>query len=94
LVLQQREDQHHEWDDLQQKVNDAKDRLRLIKELETAQRLKVTAEKTRLQQGRSTTLQMVLFEQDFLNAGVSRIIAGAEILDLVASLRSFSDIAH
>ncbi len=90
-VNQQAADQEHEWEELQQRLSDGKRRFTLSSELEAAQLGKVKAEQSRLQAGRSTTYQMEMFEQEFLGAQVGRVLAAAQILEVIASMRIFED---
>lgn len=77
------------WMDLSRKFEDAKNRLSLAIELEKAQQKKVDFEKTRRGRGRSTTIQVIQFEQDYASAQVSRINLESEIINLHAQLKTF-----
>ncbi len=80
-----------EWDELQRQLIDAKARLQLATELEAAQKSKLDYEKERHQRGRSTTYQILLFEQDYANAQLMVIRAKAEILTIASRLKTFGD---
>jgi outer membrane protein TolC len=82
-------EQEREWNDLSQKLEDAKKRLILANSVETAQHEKLLHEKTRHSRGRTTTFQVLLFEQDFANAQLAYLRAQAEILGLVAQMKTF-----
>jgi hypothetical protein len=60
-------------------------------ELEDAQKLKFNAERKRMQEGRSTTYQIFLFEQDFLNAQLGRIQAMAQVLDVLTNMKAYEE---
>ncbi len=80
-----------EWDDLLQQLKEAETRLRLSNEIEVAQKEKLNYEKQRLSVGRTTTYQTLLFEQDYANAQLATIKAKADILGIVAKLKSYGD---
>lgn len=82
-----------EWEDLLRQLNDAKIRLQLANEIESAQRQKLDYEKDRLERGRTTTYQILLFEQDYASAQLGTIKAKADILGIIAKLKSFGDAA-
>lgn len=80
-----------EWEELLRQLSDARQRLKLASELETAQRRKLEYEKERHERGRSTTYQILLFEQDFANAQLMTIKAKADILMIASRLKTFGD---
>ncbi len=80
-----------EWDELLRQLSDAKIRLQLANEIESAQKQKLEYEKNRLERGRTTTYQILLFEQDYANAQLGAIKAKADILSIIAKLKSFGD---
>ena len=84
-------DQENDWRVIAQQFETAKKRLALAIELESAQERKLEAERIRHRQGRSTTYQISLFEQDFLNAQLTRVRAASEILSLRAQMRIYQD---
>jgi outer membrane protein TolC len=67
----------------------AKKRLALAVELESAQQSKVNFERDRRGRGRSTTYQVIQFEQDYAAAQVTRINLESEILNIYAQLKTF-----
>lgn len=74
--------QEQQWVDLTQKFEDAKQTLRLATSLEKAQKEKLENERTRLRQGRTTTYQVLLFEQEYNSAQAAKVQAAARILNL------------
>ncbi|HYX36651.1 MAG TPA: TolC family protein [Oligoflexus sp.] len=82
-----------EWEDLVRQLSDAKTRLHLATEIESAQKQKLEYEKNRLERGRTTTYQILLFEQDYSSAQLGTIKAKADILGIIAKLKSFGDAA-
>ncbi|MBF0208284.1 MAG: TolC family protein, partial [Oligoflexia bacterium] len=83
-------DLRQEYTDLRQKFFEAKKRVALAFMLQTAQRKKLEHERTQLQKGRTTTFQVLTFEQEGAAARLSYIKSKAEVLKIVAQLRSFS----
>lgn len=86
---QKKYDNQNQWEELVQKLADAKERLKVITELEQAQKLKFEAERKRQSQGRSTSYQIFLFEQDYLNAQLSRVQAAALVLTTYSQIKTF-----
>ena len=82
-------DQASERLDLLAKLEDARERLKLSYTIEEAQRLKAEYEKTRLKEGRTTTYQVLTFEQDYTNAQYGRVSAAAEVLYTFADLKLY-----
>jgi outer membrane protein TolC len=77
------------WQSLSQQFEDAKKRLTLASEMEKAQKGKLDYERQRFGRGRTTTYQVILFEQDFASAQVARLNLEREILDLYAQLKTY-----
>lgn len=82
--------QDQEWVDLINNFKDAQKTLKLAIAMEQAQKTKLDHERTRLRQGRTTTYQVLLFEQDFLSAEVSRIRAATQIIALKSQIQLYS----
>lgn len=86
-------EENRQWDDLQAKLNEANLRFELSQNLEDAQKEKLMLERTRLSRGRSTTYQVLLFETDYALAQLGRIRAEAEILRIIAQMRTYSGVS-
>jgi outer membrane protein TolC len=84
-------EQERSWKDLQERLGDSQRKLKLIRALESVQDAKVNHERNRLQQGRSTTFQVLQFEQEYAQAQLTRIRAEAEILGLITQMKLFSE---
>lgn len=80
-----------EWEELLQQLGDAKTRLKLASELEAAQKQKLDYEKDRLERGRTTTYQILLFEQDYASSQLGTIKAKADVLGIQAKIKLFGD---
>ncbi len=84
-------DEQQEWKDLSARFGDAKRRFTLTRGIERIQKEKLAHEKERLSRGRTTTYQLLLFEQDFAQAQLSRIRAQAEVLELAAQMKLYTE---
>ncbi len=81
--------QQQDWTNLVQQLSEAKESLRLAANIVNAQKAKLDNERTRLRQGRTTTYQVLLFEQDFSQSEVTRVQAAAQILSLQAQIKLY-----
>ncbi|KHD88257.1 MAG: membrane protein [Bdellovibrio sp. ArHS] len=81
--------QEQEWTNLAEQMIEAKESLRLATNIVNAQKAKLENERTRLRQGRTTTYQVLLFEQDFSQSEVNRVQAAAQILGLQARVKLY-----
>lgn len=79
------------WNELSQKFEDAKKRLKLVNSLVESQKEKLEHEKYRLNLGRTSTYQVLTFEQDYAQALINRIRIETEILSLHARMKLFGD---
>ncbi len=86
-----RMDQETEWTNLTTQFREAQNRFLITKRIEASQLKKLEYEQGRLKRGRTTTYQILLFEQDYSLAALTRLRTEAEILDLIARMRLFSD---
>ena len=83
-------EQEQSWNDLVSKLEDAKIKLALIEKIEEAQKIKATNERDRLNRGRTTTFQVLNFEQDYAQSQLSRIQSETNILNIYAQLKVFN----
>lgn len=79
------------WKNLLDHLNDAKKKLELAEKLEKTQRRKLEHERDRLQRGRTVTYQVLMFEQDFAQSQLNRIRAQAEVLNIIAQMKLYSN---
>lgn len=84
-----RYEQEQNWIDIVQKLEETKQSLVLATKLENAQKAKLENERSRLRQGRTTTYQVLLFEQDFSQAQSSRIRSAQQILALQSQIKLY-----
>ncbi len=76
--------------DLSQKFNEARLRLKMADELVAMQKEKLEYEKYRFNLGRTTTYQVLTFEQDYAQSLISRLRIENEILALHAQLKTYT----
>jgi outer membrane protein TolC len=82
-------DQENDWNDLVKKFQEAKERLSLAVDVEKAQKLKFQHEGIRRKEGATTTYQVFQYEIDYLTSELNRIQTQANILSLVAQMKTF-----
>ncbi|MEW6056390.1 MAG: TolC family protein [Bdellovibrionota bacterium] len=85
-------EQDEEWRNLNRRLQEAKERLKLAQSIEDAQKEKLDNERSRHRRGRTTTYQVILFEQDYATAQISRIRNQGEILQLIAQMKTFGSL--
>lgn len=84
-------EQERQWNELVQSFNEVKEELVLARKFEAAQKEKLTYEKERQKLGRTTTYQVILFEQDYGTAQLSRILLQGKVLALNAQIKTFAE---
>ncbi len=77
--------------DLALKFTETQSRLKMADELVTLQKEKLEYEKYRFNLGRTTTYQVLTFEQDYAQALISRLQVENQILAIHAQLKTFSN---
>ena len=83
-------EQDRTWTDLVAQLIEGRHRLDLAKKIESVQKTKLELERDRHRRGRTTTYQVLLFEQDYATAQLSRIRAEAQLLSILAQMKTFS----
>lgn len=81
--------QDQEWFDLTEKFKDAQTTLRLARNMERVQKSKLDNERLRLRQGRTTTYQVLLFEQEYNQAQASKVRAATQIIALKSQVKQY-----
>jgi outer membrane protein TolC len=81
--------QDQEWFDLKERLIESKETLKLAREMESAQRSKLENERKRLRQGRTTTFQVLLFEQEFSQSQAARLQSATQIIALESQLKLY-----
>ena len=81
--------QEQDWLTLKEKLNESVMTLKLARTMENAQKSKLENERTRLRQGRTTTYQVLLFEQDYTSAQAARVQAIRDIIALQTQVKLY-----
>ena len=81
--------QNQDWTNIRETLQEAQSSLTLALGMERAQKAKLENERVRLRQGRTTTYQVLLFEQDYTNAQASTLAIANQIIALNAQLKLF-----
>lgn len=90
LVAQQKLlDQEAEWNNLVSSLKESQENLNLAQTIVNSQKQKLENERIRLKQGRSTTYQVLLFEQDCIYSELNLTRTGTQILMLLAQLKLY-----
>lgn len=77
------------WQDLSVKLTNARKRYEIAEKLEEIQFKKMQAERIRLGYGKTTTYQVLQFEQDYANSQITRLLIQDEILNLMTQLKTY-----
>jgi outer membrane protein TolC len=83
-------DQDREWNDLLARFEDAKVKLKLVEQIAEAQKSKSTYENNRLTNGRTTTFQVLNFENDYANSESLRIQTETDLLNIYSQMKIFN----
>ena len=89
IYERKRFEQDREWNDLVIRFKESKGRLELAETIQSAQRAKLMHERDRLNRGRTTTFQVLSFEQDYATAQLGFVRAETEVLRISAQLKTF-----
>lgn len=84
-------DQRREAEELAFQIKSAQERIVILKQIEATQDRKLKNERDRLFRGRSTTFQVLQFEQDASLAQVNRIRTQGELMTLLARLELYKE---
>jgi outer membrane protein TolC len=83
-----------EYEILQERFANFKQRLKLMQEFVVIQEKKLKVEKRRYDQGRTTTFQVLQFEQDFANAQLLKLRFERELIAVYNQLKLFSGVEY
>lgn len=86
---QKKLDEQNQWNDLNIKFKNIQNRLKIVFDLEKIQKKKMDGEKQKFEQGRSTSYQLFLFEQDYLASALTRIQLISQALLIQTNLKAF-----
>jgi outer membrane protein TolC len=90
-INQLKRDEEQQFSDLKVKLSVARKRIELLDKLESIQRRKLAREKERLNLGRTTTYQVLLFDQDYAQARLLRTRTLSEAFQLYSQLKTLGD---
>lgn len=82
-------EQNSEWKELVEKLDERRGRLDLVRQMEAAQKSKAEYERDRLKRAKTTTYQVLQFEEDYANSRRLRLKVEGEILGIVAQMKTF-----
>lgn len=83
-------EQENDWQNMVQNLSVYKENLKLSQAIEAAQKSKLEYERRLLKQGRTTTYQILLFEQDFSNSQITTIQLAYRMLALIAEEKLYN----
>lgn len=83
-----------EWEILNERFNNFKTRLKLAQKMVQVQEKKLLTEKRRFNQGRTTTFQVLQFEQDFANAQLLKLRYERELISVYNQLKLFAGVDY
>lgn len=86
-LLRRKTEVNREASNLRKRYREATKRLALVKELSELQKIKHQNEEDRYNRGRTTTVQVLMFEQDYSQSMLSLIRAEQEVVSLAAQLK-------
>lgn len=88
---QQLLNERNDWENLVQNLMAFQQNLKLAEAIEAAQKAKLLNERELLKQGRTTTYQVLLFEQEFSNAQLTVIQTANQLLSLMAQQKLYQN---
>ncbi len=89
-TVQTRLNTDQNWRDLASRFKEAKERLKLASEIVSRQKEKMDYERHRLDLGRTTTYQVLVFEQDYALAMITHLNIEQELLNLHSQLKVYA----
>ena len=84
-------EQENDWLNLLQNLNGYKENLKLACEIETTQKLKLEHERKLLEQGRTSTYQVLLMEQDYSGSQLNTQQTAYKLSEFIAELKLYQN---
>ena len=84
-------DQNNDWQNLVQNLKDYQENLKLSRKIEGLQKSKLENGRYLMKHGRTSTYQLLLFEQDYNQARVSTIKNAHQFLSLIAETKLYQE---
>lgn len=78
-----------DWQDIVRNFNNLQKNLQISQKIENAQKLKIENERSLLEQGRTTTYQILLFEQEYFRSQIKSLEIARQLLSLNAEAKSY-----
>ena len=82
--------QEIDWQNLLQNITDFKENLKLSLQVQNIQKLKLENERNLLKQGRTSTYQILVFEQEFSNAELNTQQIAQKLHELIAEQKLYN----
>ena len=83
--------QEVDWQNLQQNLKDHQENLKLAYQIEQLQKAKLENERTLLQKGRTSTYQILVFEQEYSNAELNTQQIAQKLQELIADQKLYQN---
>lgn len=84
--------QEQEWINLVESLKDIRENLKMLTELEAIQKTKLDIERRRFREGKTTTFQVLLFEQEYSNASATKVRLASDILGLLTQIQLYQPV--
>ena len=89
LYLYRSFSEEKDWQDIIRNFNNLQKSLQISQKIENAQKLKIENERSLLEQGRTTTYQILLFEQEYFRSQIKSLEIARQLLSLNAEAKSY-----
>ena len=86
---QKQADLMQDFQDLSRTLKELRNRLKLSRSIAEAQKTKLERERTRLTSGRTTTFQVLIFEQDYARSRAAEISAKLELVRAITKMKLY-----
>jgi outer membrane protein TolC len=86
---QKQNDLLQDWQNLNRSIKELKNRLKLTRSISAAQKTKLDRERQRLTSGRTTTFQILSFEQDYARSRLAEINAKLDLVRALTQLKLY-----
>jgi outer membrane protein TolC len=84
--------QEIDWQNLQENLKDFQENLRLAIQIENAQRAKLENERNLLERGRTSTYQILVFEQEYSNSELTTQQIAQKLHELIAEQKLYQQL--
>lgn len=84
--------QEQEWVHLTESLKDIRENLKMLTKLESIQKKKLDIERRRFREGKTTTFQVLSFEQEYSQASATRVKLASDILGLLTQIQLYQPV--